>query len=170
LADAIIHCIIDIGYTSRVQARLGFVRRERHQNVSPAPALTMRQDSRAARLFRPIRLSRITRLPFVQRLAQMAEQVKRRLDERIPVEPKKIVTEQIGTAKTARQTEKVAPAKTVKPTVKIEQAESVKPGKFIKRKMTLEELRQRLAEQRKLRQGMSQRHNPGHSRSGGIHM
>jgi conjugative relaxase-like TrwC/TraI family protein len=151
-------------------AKLGFIRRERRQNVSPAPALTTRHDFRANRPFRPIRTSRITRLPFVQRLAQMVEQVNRWIGERMAVESKEIVTERIEPAKIVTQTEKAAPAKTVKQTVKIEQTESVKPAKFTKRRMTLEELRERLAEQRKLRQGMSQRHSPGHSRSGGIHM
>jgi len=151
-------------------AKLGFVRRESRQNVSPAPALTTGQDFRAARLFRSIRPSRFARLPVVQRLAQMVEHVNRWLDERMAVESKKIVTEQVEPTKIVRQTEKVAPAKTVKPTEKIEKAESVRPGKFTKPRMTLEELRQRLAEQRKLRQGISQRHNPGQSRSGGIHM
>jgi conjugative relaxase-like TrwC/TraI family protein len=149
-------------------ARLGFVGKKQAHDVSSAPALTTRQYFRAARSVRPMRPRRFTRLPAVQRLAQMAEEVTRWLGERIAVEPRKTVTEEIEPAQTVKQTEKIGQTEAIKPTVKIEQAESIKPAKFIKPRMTAEELRQKLAEQRKLGRGIIPPGDTGHSHSRGI--
>jgi len=144
-------------------AKLGFVHRAPGKGISAAPALTTRQDFRAARSLRSSRPIRFTRLPAAQRLAQMVEEVSRWLGERIAIEPK-----QTTTAQTVKEAEKVVQAEAAKPTIKTGQPESVKPGKFVKPRITAEELRHKLAERRNLRRGITPSGDTGHSHSHGI--
>jgi hypothetical protein len=134
-------------------AKLGFVRKEvladgqRLKEKTPASV----EDSRtvAVRQHRPMRqtrATRLTRLPGVQRIAQVVEDVRRWLNERLGVEVlahghQEAVTEKAGQTESVKQAEKISPA--VKET----------PGQKLRRE--IERSRQRQQQQR---------------RSGGIHM
>jgi len=96
-------------------AKLGFSRTERLKEKVLAhghqpPASTARQDIRTVRPMRPVavRQHRTTRLSPVQRLVQVAEQLRRWMGEHL--EPKEVVTENV--------TEKVAQTEPVKQTEK----------------------------------------------------
>lgn len=149
-------------------AKLGFIRKEvpahGHQPLASATGL----DFRATRPVRPSRPTRFTRLPAIQRLMQMVEEVNRWLGQRIAVEPKQTATEKIKPAKTVERTEKVVQTEAIKPTQKIGQADSAKADKLVKPRITAEELRQKLAEQRNLRRGITPSGDTGHSHSHGI--
>ena len=123
-------------------AKLGFSRTDRLKEKVLAhghqpPASTARQDFRTVRLMRPVavRQHRTTRLSPVQRLVQVAEQVRRWMGEHF--EPKEVVTEKV--------TEKAA------------QTESVKQLEKARRSLR-EEARQRIEQHRQ------QRQQPRHSR------
>ena len=123
-------------------AKLGFSRTDRLKEKVLAhghqpPASTARQDFRTVRLMRPVavRQHRTTRLSPVQRLVQVAEQVRRWMGEHF--EPKEVVTEKV--------TEKAA------------QTESVKQVEKPRRSLR-EEVRQRIEQHRQ------QRQQPRHSR------
>jgi conjugative relaxase-like TrwC/TraI family protein len=138
-------------------AKLGFIRKEMPAHGQLAPVPTSQQNFRATRPVRRMRPTRFTRLPAVQRLAQMVEDVTRWFGERIIVESKKIVTEKVKSAQTIKQTEK------------IRQAESVKPAETLKPTFTVREtLRQQLAARRKLGRGITPPGDTGHSHSRGI--
>jgi len=104
-------------------AKLGFVRKEQLKDKITTPASTARQDFRTAR---PMRQTRTTRLSPVQRLVQVAEQVRRWMGEHF--EPKELVTEKV--------------------TEKIEQTESVKPTEKLRRSLR-EEVRQSIEQHRR---------------------
>jgi hypothetical protein len=102
-----------------------------------------------------MRPTRFTRLPPVQRLAQMVEEIARWLGERFGLEPKETATEKVESAQTIQQTEK------------IEQAEAVKPAVTIKPASTVRET-QKLAARRKLGRGITPPGDTGQSHSRGI--
>jgi hypothetical protein len=123
-------------------ANLGFHRLEQLkekvlEHGHQPPASTARQDFRTVRSMRPVavRQHQTTRLSPVQRLVQLAEQVRRWMGEHF--EPKEVVTEKV--------------------TEKIEQTESVKQVEKARRSLR-EEARQRIEHHRQ------QRQQPRHSR------
>ena len=127
-------------------AKLGFVRKEQLKEKVLAhdqqpPVATMRQDFRAVRPLRQTRATRLTRLAPVQRLAQVVEDVRRWLGERLGIQPAEAVAEKTRQTESVKQAEKIAPA--VKET----------PGQKLRRE--LEQIRQRQQQQR---------------RSGGMHI
>jgi conjugative relaxase-like TrwC/TraI family protein len=89
-------------------AKLGFVRKE--QLEEKAVPVAARQDFRAVRPMRQTRATRLTRLAPVQRLAQVVEDVRRWLGERLGIEQAEAVTEKTGPAEPVKQAEKIAPA------------------------------------------------------------
>jgi len=112
-------------------AKLGFVRKERPVEKSVSPA---KEDFRAVRSMRDRHLMRTTRLSPIQRLAQVAEQVRRWMGE--DLEPKEVVAEKVS--------EKVTPSESVKQTEKV-------------RRSLREKLRQRIEQHRQ----QSPRHSRG---------
>jgi conjugative relaxase-like TrwC/TraI family protein len=125
-------------------AKLGFVRREQLKEKTPAQEM---EDSRtvAVRQHRPMRqtrATRLTRLTPVQRLAQVVEDVRRWLGERLGIEPAEAVAEKAKQTESVKQAEKIAPA--VKET----------PGQKLRRE--IERSRQQRQQQQR--------------RSGGIHI
>ena len=94
-------------------AKLGFIRKEVLAHGHQPPASTARQDFRTVRPMRPVavRQHRTTRLSPVQRLTQVAEQVRRWMGEHFGLEPKEVVTEKVtekaAQTESVRQTEKV---------------------------------------------------------------
>jgi len=117
-------------------AKLGFARKERLEEKSVSPA---KEDSRAVRPMRDTHARRTTRLSPVQRLTQVAEQVRRWMGE--DPEPKEIVAEKV--------TEKVTPTESVKPTKKV-------------RRSLREEVRQHIEQHRQQRQQSRHSHGIGH--------
>ena len=92
-------------------AKLGFVRREQLKEKAPAQE---REDSGtvAVRQFRPMRqtrTTRLTRLAPVQRIAQVVEDVRRWLGERIGIEQTEVVAEKVAQTEPVKQAEKIAP-------------------------------------------------------------
>ena len=122
-------------------AKLGFVRKERLEEKTAPPVVAVRNDFRAVRPMRQTRATRLTRLAPVQRIAQVVEDVRRWLGERLGIEQAEAVAEKIGPAEPVKQAEKIAPV--VKET----------PGQKLRRE--IERSRQQQQQQR---------------RSGGIHM
>jgi hypothetical protein len=125
-------------------AKLGFSRTEQLKEKVLAhghqpPASTARQDFRTVRLMRPVavRQHRTTRLSPMQRLTQIAEDVRRWMGEHFGIESKEVVAEKIS--------------------AKVEQTESVKPTEKVRRSLR-EEARQRIEQHRQ------QRQQPRHSR------
>jgi conjugative relaxase-like TrwC/TraI family protein len=149
-------------------AKLGFVRKDMLTQGHQPLASTMSHDFRAARPVRLLRTTRFTRLPAVQRLAQMVEDVTRWFTERIAVESNKSVTEKVIPAQSITQTEQIERPEATKPTVKIGQTEAVSPTKFIEPRISAEELRQKLVQRRKLGRGITQPDESGNSHSRGI--
>ena len=117
-------------------AKLGFVRKERLEGKSVSPA---KEDFRAVRPMRNTPARRTTRLSPVQRLTQVAEQVRRWMGE--DPEPKEVVAEKV--------TEKVTPTESVKPTKKV-------------RRSLREEVRQHIEQHRQQRQQSRHSHGIGH--------
>src|SRR5207302_6486019 len=109
----------------------GFVRKERPVEKSVSPA---KEDFRAVRSMRDRHVMRTTRLSPIQRLAQVAEQVRRWMGE--DLEPKEVVAEKV--------IEKVTPSESVKQTEKV-------------RRSLREKLRQRIEQHRQ----QSPRHSRG---------
>ncbi len=139
-------------------AKLGFLRQpQQEQNVS-APVSTVHQDFRTVRPMRQTpRVFRATRLSPVQRLAQVAEDVQRWLRERSVIEQKETVTTKF------EQTESIKQAESVK------LADSVKRTSGLKRSRTVKEpLQQEQSARRKLRRGITQPGDTGHSRGIGV--
>jgi len=122
-------------------AKLGFVRKERLEEKAAPPVVVARNDFRAVRPMRQTRATRLTRLAPVQRLAQVVEDVRRWLGERLGIEPAEAVAEKTRQTEPVKQAEKIAPV--VKET----------PGQKLRR--DLERIRREQQQQR---------------RSGGIHM
>ncbi len=122
-------------------AKLGFVRKERLEEKAVSPVVAARNDFRAVRPMRQTRTTRLTRLAPVQRLAQVVEDVRRWLGERLGIEQTEAVAEKTRQTESVKQAEKIAPA--VKET----------PGQKLRRE--LEQIRQRQQQQR---------------RSGGMHI
>src|SRR6266498_746168 len=122
-------------------AKLGFIRKDVLAQGHQPPASTARQDFRTVRLMRPVavRQHRTTRLSPVQRLVQVAEQVRRWMGEHF--EPKKVVTEKVSE--------------------KIEQTESVKQVEKARRSLR-DEARQRIEQHRQQRQQPRHSHGIGH--------
>ena len=89
-------------------AKLGFVRKERLDEKAPSP-VAVRNDFRAVRPMRQTRATRLTRLAPVQRIAQVVEDVRRWLGERLGIEPAEAVAQKIGPAEPVKQAEKIAP-------------------------------------------------------------
>ncbi len=125
-------------------AKLGFSRTDRLKEKVLAhghqpPASTARQDFRTVRQLRPVavRQHRTTRLSPVQRLAQVAEQLRCWMGERFGVESKEVVAEKLAE--------------------KVEQTDSVKPTEKVRRSLR-EEARQKIEHHRQ------QRQQPRHSR------
>jgi conjugative relaxase-like TrwC/TraI family protein len=88
-------------------AKLGFVRKvlaDGQQLKEKAPAL---EDFRAVRPMRQTRVTRLTRLAPVQRLAQVVEDVRRWLSERLGIEQTEAVAEKVS--EPVKQAEKIAP-------------------------------------------------------------
>ncbi|PYJ59745.1 MAG: hypothetical protein DME24_11940 [Verrucomicrobia bacterium] len=112
-------------------AKLGFVRKERLEEKSVSPA---KEDFRAVRSMRDRHVMRTTRLSPIQRLAQVAEQVRRWMGK--DLEPKEVVAEKVS--------EKVTPSESVKQTEKV-------------RRSLREKLRQRIEQHRQ----QSPRHSRG---------
>ncbi len=117
-------------------AKLGFVRKERLEEKSVSPA---KEDFRAVRLMCDTHARRTTRLSPVQRLTQVAEQVRHWMGE--DPEPKEVVAEKV--------TEKVTPTESVKPTKKV-------------RRSLREEVRQHIEQHRQQRQQSRHSHGIGH--------
>jgi hypothetical protein len=91
-------------------ATLGFIpRQERLEEKAPSPAMDMRQDFRTVRPMRQTRATRLTRLAPVQRLAQVVEDLRRWLGERIGIEQTEVVAEKVGQTEPVQQAEKIAP-------------------------------------------------------------
>jgi hypothetical protein len=112
-------------------AKLGFLPRQKQE---PEPSSqTPEADGpglwRTIRLMRARRITRATRLSPVQRLAQVAEDVRRWLGERLGVAQTEAVTQKIEPAESTKQVERIAP------TVKIPEVPAQK-------------LRRRIAQQR----------------------
>jgi conjugative relaxase-like TrwC/TraI family protein len=150
-------------------AKLGFNRKEQTDTEARKPALTTRQDFRATRPVRAMRSTRFSRLPAVQRLAQIVEEVHRWFGKVLAQGiHKEAVVKKIESMQTVEQAEKIAQTETVKPTENIGPPESVRSGRFAKPRITAEELRQRLAERRNLRRGITSSGDTGHSHSRGI--
>jgi hypothetical protein len=90
-------------------AKLGFIPKERLEEKAPLPAMAMRQDFRTVRPMRQTRATRLTRLAPVQRIAQVVEDVRRWLGERMGIEQTEVVAEK------AAQTEPVSRPKRLRP-------------------------------------------------------
>jgi len=95
-------------------AKLGFVRQEQLKEKMLAhdhqpPVAAMRQDFRAVRPMRQTRATRLTRLAPVQRLAQVVEDVRRWLGERLGIEQTEVVAEKTRQTEPVKQSEKIAP-------------------------------------------------------------
>jgi conjugative relaxase-like TrwC/TraI family protein len=95
-------------------AKLGFVRQEQLKEKMLAhdhqpPVAAMRQDFRAVRPMRQTRATRLTRLAPVQRIAQVVEDVRRWLGERLGIEPAEAVAQKTEQTESVKQTEKIAP-------------------------------------------------------------
>jgi hypothetical protein len=116
------------------------------------------EDFRTMRTMRQTpRVFRATRLPPVQRLAQVVEDVHRWLREGSDVEQKETVTSKF------EQTESIKQAESVK------LAESVKRTSGLKRSRTVKEaLQQEQSARRKLRRGITPPGSIGHSRGIGV--
>ena len=91
-------------------AKLGFVRKERLEEKAPSPVVAVRNDFRAVRPMRQTRATRLTRLAPVQRLAQVVEDVRRWLGERLGIEPAEVLAEKTGQTESVKHEEKIAPA------------------------------------------------------------
>jgi conjugative relaxase-like TrwC/TraI family protein len=74
-------------------AKLGFIPKERLEEKAPSPAMAGREDFRTVRPMRQTRVTRLTRLAPVQRLAQLVEDVRRWLGERMGIEQTEVVAE-----------------------------------------------------------------------------
>ena len=124
-------------------AKLGFVRKEQLEgkNCAAGGGRSATVAVRQCVPMRQTRATRLTRLAPVQRIAQVVEDVRRWLGERLGVEQTEAVAEKVGQAEPVKQAEKIAPA--VKET----------PGQKLRRE--IERSRQQQQQQR---------------RSGGIHM
>ena len=127
-------------------AKLGFSRTDRLKEKVLAhghqpPASTARQDFRTVRLMRPVavRQHRTTRLSPVQRLVQVAEQVRRWMGEHF--EPKEVAAEKVS--------EKAAQTESVKETEKLRHSQR-------------EEVRQSIEQHRHKRQPPRHSHGIGH--------
>lgn len=103
-------------------AKLGFIRKERLEEKAPSPVVAVRKDFRAVRPMRQTRATRLTRLAPVQRLAQLVEDVRRWIDERLGVTQKEPVAETAGQIESVKQAEAVQPTETVKPARTVRQA------------------------------------------------
>ena len=115
-------------------AKLGFVRKERLEEKTASPVVSVRNDFRAVRPMRQTRATRLTRLAPVQRLAQVVEDVRRWLGERLGIEQAEAVAEK------AKQTESVTQAEKIAPVVK------ETPGQKLRRE--LEQIRQQQQQRR----------------------
>ena len=91
-------------------AKLGFVRKERLEEKAASPVVVARNDFRAVRPMRQTRATRLTRLAPVQRIAQVVEDVRRWLGERLGIEPAEAVAEKTRQTEPVKQAEKIAPA------------------------------------------------------------
>ena len=101
-------------------ARLGFVRRPEAE--PDGNSRKQAEDSqRLERSLRPMRLTRPTRLSAVHRLALAAEDVRRRLGERLGIEQTEV--------------ESVKPTETVKPSEKITPTVTETPGQKLRRRI-----------------------------------
>ena len=96
-------------------SKLGFVRREPVKDETTSPAIVgrasiARQDFRAVRPMRQTRLSRISRLPPVQRIAQAVEQVRRWVGESLRLtQQAESVPEKVQQTKSVKQPESTEP-------------------------------------------------------------
>ena len=92
-------------------AKLGFVRKERLERKNPVADGGRPQDFRAVRPMRQTRATRLTRLAPVQRIAQVVEDVRRWLGERLAASnQQEAVAEKTGQTEPVKQAEKIAPA------------------------------------------------------------
>ena len=140
-------------------AKLGFVRQPQLKQETVTTGFTVWQDSRAVRPMRQTeRVFRATRLSPVQQLAQVVEDVRRWISERVGVEQKESVTGKIEETRTIKQAESVKQAASVK------ESESVKPTTRIKRSRTVKEVvQQEQSTRRKLGRGITPPRDTGHS-------
>jgi hypothetical protein len=107
-------------------AKLGFTRKEPPEEETSPPMVDARQDFRTVRPMRSAvpHLHRVTRLPVVQRLAQIVEDVRRWVLARSQPEAIKqaAVSETTKPVETVKQTEKISPvtpeAPRVRPSIK----------------------------------------------------
>jgi conjugative relaxase-like TrwC/TraI family protein len=133
-------------------AKLGFLRQRQQEQDTVIPATTVGQDFRTVRPMRQTpRVFRSTRLSPVQRLAQVVEDLHRRLRERSIVEQNEVVAEKLP------QTESIKQPETVTPTQKIKRSRTVK-----------EALQEKPAARRKLGWGITPSGDTGHSRGIGV--
>jgi len=140
-------------------AKLGFQRQPQAKREIVTTALTVQEDFRTVRLMRQSpRVFRATRLSPVQRIAQVVEEVRRWISERVGVEQKEAVTGKVEKTKTIKQAESINQAELVK------QAETVKPTSRIKRSHTVTEVvQQEESARRKLGRGITPPRDTGHS-------
>jgi hypothetical protein len=100
-------------------SKLGFIRREPVKDETTSPAIAdrsaaVRQEFRAVRPMRETRLSRVSRLPPVQRIAQAVEQVRRWVGEAL-----RIIQRVESTPENADKTEAIKQAEQTEPTMKL---------------------------------------------------
>jgi hypothetical protein len=97
-------------------AKLGFIPKEQLKENAAPPAV---EDFRVVRQRRPMRQ---TRLSPIQRLATAVEDVRRWLDERLGIEHKETVAENVGQTEAVKQAEAVQQTETVKPARTVREA------------------------------------------------
>jgi len=115
-------------------ARLGFMPRQQLKEKRLAeghqsPMVAVSKDFRTLRPMRPVALRqhRTTRLSPVQRLTQVAEQVRRWMGEHFGVEPKEVVAEKVS--ETVEQTESVKQTEKVRRSLPEQVRQSIKQGR-----------------------------------------
>ena len=106
-------------------AKLGFTRKvlADGQPLKEKAPVQQVEDSRTVavrphRQHRPLRPHRVTRLSPVQRLAQVVEDVRRWLGERLGVEQTEAAAQKVEQAEAVQQAEKISPATTQSPRVR----------------------------------------------------
>ena len=125
-------------------AKLGFIPR-RKQGPEADSQTRQENGQRLMRVIRPMRLMRATRLSAVQRLAQVADNIRRWMSESIDVTQTEAVAQRIEPAESVKPTEKIGPAEKVAPTVTPKEA----PAQKLRRR--IEQSRQQRQQQRRSR-------------------
>jgi hypothetical protein len=133
-------------------AKLGFLRQPQRSRDISAPACVERQDFRTVRPMRQTwRVFRATRLSPVQPIAQIVEEMRRRMGE------------VLGSGQTEAVTEKIEQTKSIK------QTERVKPSQKLKRsRLAKEVLQEKHAAPRKLGRSITPPGKTGHSHGMGV--